>query len=196
MTTKTDTIWTKITAERERQQRLFPGQTCLEMAAQGRHEECLAILMEEVGEVARALNEHRYSGAPLTEACTELVQVAAVALAWREGAGGGKVTQAQWDTALSRNVQWPDQVAQLREERSSFPTRDLTRALARVGKFIDRFGGVPDRVGVADALLTVALTAADWHGWLGGQPCIHNARYREWPTHCGVMQEYAGVNSD
>lgn len=43
--------------------------------------EWLSILTEEVGEVAKAINEAHWGGAPLTEYRAELVQVAAVAVA-------------------------------------------------------------------------------------------------------------------
>jgi NTP pyrophosphatase (non-canonical NTP hydrolase) len=45
---------------------------------------CLPILMEEVGEVAREINDHRDKGETL-HLLEELIQVAAVAMAWAEG---------------------------------------------------------------------------------------------------------------
>jgi hypothetical protein len=54
-------------------------------------EKCLAILVEEVGEVARELCDARADGRePGTNLRVELVQVAAVALAWIEGLDRGE----------------------------------------------------------------------------------------------------------
>ena len=46
-------------------------------------DEFLPVLMEEVGEVARAVNEFKYYG-PKDSVRSELVQVAAVCVAWIE----------------------------------------------------------------------------------------------------------------
>lgn len=43
-----------------------------------------AILGEEVGEVSQALIDHQFKGAEFKDARAELVQVAAVAVAWIE----------------------------------------------------------------------------------------------------------------
>ena len=72
-------IFRAIEAERERQDNKFPGQWLGKMTYGLR----LAILTEEVGEVARAILEQGADsrGQDLE---TELVQVAAVCVAWLE----------------------------------------------------------------------------------------------------------------
>lgn len=53
----------------------------------------LAVLMEEVGELARALHDARFAGggdAAIENARTEAVQVAAVAVAFVEGLDAGR----------------------------------------------------------------------------------------------------------
>lgn len=71
-----------IVLERARQEELFPGSTC---AADIGGYLKLAVLTEEVGEVARELcdaaNNRRE---PSDNLITELIQVAAVAVAWAE----------------------------------------------------------------------------------------------------------------
>lgn len=71
--------------ERVRQEVLWPGTTC---AGQMSHTKKLAVLLEEVGEVAHELTEAMNAGdieAPDADKLrTELVQVAAVAVAWIE----------------------------------------------------------------------------------------------------------------
>lgn len=71
--------------ERQRQENHWPGQTCADALP---HTAKLAILLEEVGEVAHELTEALNAGdieAPDTDKLrTELVQVAAVAVAWIE----------------------------------------------------------------------------------------------------------------
>lgn len=62
-----------VALERRRQTKLFGEQNHT-------HEEWLRILIEEVGEVARALNEDD----SVEHLCEELTQVAAVAVAWVE----------------------------------------------------------------------------------------------------------------
>jgi NTP pyrophosphatase (non-canonical NTP hydrolase) len=52
--------------------------TCADSAMS--HGECLLVLMEEVGEVSRAILDSQ----PLSELRDELIQVAAVATAWSE----------------------------------------------------------------------------------------------------------------
>lgn len=81
----TDAIGAVI-AERARQEVLWPGTTC---AGQLSHGAKLAILLEEVGEVAHELTEAMNATGFMEEADidklrTELVQVAAVAVAWVE----------------------------------------------------------------------------------------------------------------
>jgi NTP pyrophosphatase (non-canonical NTP hydrolase) len=84
-------IHAAIDIERQRQERQWPGQSCSDDIPIGRK---LSILFEEVGEVAHELTEW-YETAfrsevtpgmiPLPENLrTELVQVAAVAVAWIE----------------------------------------------------------------------------------------------------------------
>jgi NTP pyrophosphatase (non-canonical NTP hydrolase) len=70
----------EIATERVRQNTLHPGSTARELATAGRFR-ALAVLLEEVGEVARALLE----GEPVADLRAELIQVAAVAVAWVEG---------------------------------------------------------------------------------------------------------------
>lgn len=76
----TNRVLLDVMAERARQELLWPDGTCAHMTARGEDLACLSVLTEEVGEVARALNED--DGPALRE---ELVQVAAVAIAWLEG---------------------------------------------------------------------------------------------------------------
>lgn len=74
-------------AERDEQDLRYPGRTCAEIADEL---SCLAILTEEVGEVAKEVVELTLG--PLVESPAkkrellraELVQVAAVSLAWME----------------------------------------------------------------------------------------------------------------
>lgn len=72
-------------AERARQNELWPGQTCADSIP---HAAKLAILAEEFGEVSHELTEALNRGdieAPDLDALRdELVQVAAVAVAWIE----------------------------------------------------------------------------------------------------------------
>lgn len=81
----TEALWA-VTAERARQEELWPGQTCAEPSMP--HASKLAILLEEVGEVAHELTEALNGGNiewPVLDALRdELVQVAAVAVAWIE----------------------------------------------------------------------------------------------------------------
>lgn len=85
------TVIEDVRAERERQE-----QRCADKAAEGfiwrscadplmADGDKLAVLMEEVGEVARELCEARAADEPpLPNLRTELIQVAAVAVAWAE----------------------------------------------------------------------------------------------------------------
>lgn len=85
-----DDVYDRIRAERERAH-VKHGETSMESAG------CvdpirLAILVEEVGEVARALNEYRHEAGD-TEAIaeqldSELIQVAAMAAAWSAALNG------------------------------------------------------------------------------------------------------------
>lgn len=76
-----------VAVERARQEELWPGQTCSGVLP---HAAKLAVLLEEVGEVAHELTEALNDSpggieAPDLESLrTELVQVAAVATAWVE----------------------------------------------------------------------------------------------------------------
>ena len=144
-------VWQDIRSERERQQALWPGQTCREMAQQGRHQECLAILAEEVGEVARALNEHQYQGAPIAHLRTELVQVAAVACAWLEGLGCDPTLQPMPPVA---------------------PALQLHALLIAQGQLAvvlaTDCGCCPLTAELGDALRRVAAIAAGWARMLGG----------------------------
>lgn len=79
-----DAVLRDIRDERERQYTIH-SQTCREMARSGDFGACLAVLMEEVGEVARALNDSE----PTDQLRAELVQVAASAVAWVEGLVAG-----------------------------------------------------------------------------------------------------------
>lgn len=63
--------------ERRRQEAKFPNRTCADPLPP---ELKVAVLVEEVGEVARAVLEHE----PADRLRDELVQVAAVAVAWLE----------------------------------------------------------------------------------------------------------------
>lgn len=74
-----------IFAERDEQERRYPGRTCAGMSDEL---ECLAVLAEEFGEVSKevaavALLSHPPEGTE-EKLRDELVQVAAVALAWIE----------------------------------------------------------------------------------------------------------------
>lgn len=70
--------------ERERQERKFgPDRTCA--SPRMTNLECLAVLAEEFGEVSRAVCEREWGGKGLDELRAELIQVAAVAVAWVEG---------------------------------------------------------------------------------------------------------------
>lgn len=72
----------KVAAERKRQNELkAQGKFTHTAADEVDAFKKLAILLEEVGEVAKALNE----GDDLASLQDELVQVAAVAIAWSEG---------------------------------------------------------------------------------------------------------------
>ena len=83
--TRTEFVLALVERERERQEELKEcgkfAATCADEIPAG---EKLAILVEEVGEVAREVCE-RGARAELLE---ELVQVAAVAVAWAESLGG------------------------------------------------------------------------------------------------------------
>lgn len=72
-----------IVMERERQDELKAAgkfaNTCADSISNGA---CLAILVEEVGEIARAMNEWDKNPGQLKK---EVTQVAAVAMAWLEG---------------------------------------------------------------------------------------------------------------
>lgn len=85
MSDDVDRIWDAIIHELGRQQALmFAGKfsaTCEEHAKRGNHAQCVAVLAEEVGEVARAINDL----APSRELRKELLQVAAVAVSWLMG---------------------------------------------------------------------------------------------------------------
>lgn len=72
-----------VALERNRQDDLWPGHTCADQMDNGLR---LAILTEEVGEVARELCEAaQHDRAVDTDKLrTELVQVAAIAVAWVE----------------------------------------------------------------------------------------------------------------
>lgn len=63
-----------VVAERERQDTLWGIQNHAP-------QQWLHVLVEEVGEVAKAINDSHFGGEPWTEYRTEMVQVAAVALA-------------------------------------------------------------------------------------------------------------------
>ena len=70
-------IFDEINAERDRQERILNGRTCANPDV-GDFER-VAVLTEEVGEVARAILD-----CDLAQTRLELVQVAAVAVAWLE----------------------------------------------------------------------------------------------------------------
>ena len=70
-------VYPRITAERERQEQIHPGKTAASLMVTPTGK--LAILVEEVGEVARDLCD-----GDLAHIETELIQVAAVAIAWLE----------------------------------------------------------------------------------------------------------------
>lgn len=72
-------VYQKVAEERARQHRMFIGSwgDVRQIALQNPHR-CLSILMEEVGEVARALNDE----SEISIVAFELYQVAAVSIAW------------------------------------------------------------------------------------------------------------------
>lgn len=79
--TSRDAIYTDIASERDRQEAKFPGRTC---AHEIDNLLKLAILHEESGEVARALLDHE----SVKQLRAELIQVAAVCVAWVESIDG------------------------------------------------------------------------------------------------------------
>lgn len=82
------TIYTHIDRERERQNTNFPHQTPQHLTDTPHL--CMSVLTEEVGEVARAiLNNDRVN------LHDELVQVAAVAVAWLEGLEATRTTMSE-----------------------------------------------------------------------------------------------------
>jgi len=85
------TIWEVILMERGRQERLRASGKFRFTIADTRisHERRLTILLEEVGEVAKILNESDATGRPTytLELTSELVQVAACAVGWLEALG-------------------------------------------------------------------------------------------------------------
>jgi NTP pyrophosphatase (non-canonical NTP hydrolase) len=87
-TQATDVVLRMVAQERAEQERVWGEQSCAhDVLPPG---EKLAVLVEEVGEVARALNELRVAPSFLARKIeranlrTELVQVAASATAWAE----------------------------------------------------------------------------------------------------------------
>ncbi|TLM92970.1 MAG: hypothetical protein FDZ75_05765 [Actinobacteria bacterium] len=80
-------MYAAITAERDRQERKFPGETCRAGIPDALK---LTVLVEEVGEVAREiLDGPTHSPDELRDRMhAELVQVAAVAVAWLEALEG------------------------------------------------------------------------------------------------------------
>ena len=78
-----EAIYSAISTERKRQEDKFPGRT----VAHPDHltdPERLFVLVEEVGEVARAIRNKLYPRREPQNLREELVQVAAVAVAWLE----------------------------------------------------------------------------------------------------------------
>jgi NTP pyrophosphatase (non-canonical NTP hydrolase) len=71
-----DLVYDRIDLERIRQAALHPGETCADRAPETFK---LTILLEEVGEVARAILENTRD-----QQIKELTEVAAVAVAWLE----------------------------------------------------------------------------------------------------------------
>lgn len=82
------TVYDEVKAERERAHALH-GDTSME-AFPADSLDRLAILTEEVGEVAKEFNEARHDGrsVDLAKLRKELVQTAAMALAWADAIGG------------------------------------------------------------------------------------------------------------
>ena len=79
----------KIVAERDRQDRLWGNAT----SHRGRDAaEWYVILGEEFGEVGRAIWEGRFNDGPPEAIDNELIQVAAVALAWLEARAIARMT--------------------------------------------------------------------------------------------------------
>lgn len=74
-----------VARERDRQEKKFgaTGQTCANPKMPNL--ERLAVLAEEFGEVAQAVCKHEWDGHDQQNLRDELVQVAAVAVAWVEG---------------------------------------------------------------------------------------------------------------
>ncbi len=72
--TNLENVVNEITLERARQDKLFGSQLELEP------DKLFIILSEEVGEVARAINDGNFSSSPKDNYREELVQVAAVAV--------------------------------------------------------------------------------------------------------------------
>lgn len=69
-------VWGDVVAERGRQEQLHPGDTCWELGKPGR--EKWAVFASEVQEVWDAL----FNNEPRANLRAELIQVAAVAVAW------------------------------------------------------------------------------------------------------------------
>ena len=78
---KREDVYAAIDTERLRQERLHPGETCSEELMIPEYK--LTILMEEVGEVARAILDYPSSEFH-SHLQKELTEVAAVAVAWLE----------------------------------------------------------------------------------------------------------------
>lgn len=73
-----------VSAERDRQEVLWPGSSCASLDMSPGQK--LAILTEEVGEVAKEMNDACNEGRAIDAQAmrTELIQVAAVTVAWAE----------------------------------------------------------------------------------------------------------------
>ena len=82
--TRTDTVLVAVELERQRQDKLFEnGKIPWNLTDVTIDDSIkLSVLMEEIGEVARELNET--NGVPHQSLYNELVQVAAVSVAWAE----------------------------------------------------------------------------------------------------------------
>lgn len=77
-------VYDEIRAERERAHAKH-GATSMEQAPVDSHDR-LAILTEEIGEVAKEFNDARHRGGPIDRVALrkELIQVAAMAAAWAD----------------------------------------------------------------------------------------------------------------
>lgn len=77
-----DQVLDAVAAERERQEQKHRGSTCASKDVP--HTRKFLVLMEEVGEVAQAINDGTLTVKERAHLRAEIIQVAAVAVAWAE----------------------------------------------------------------------------------------------------------------